>query len=485
MNSWSPLPHHAPIRREFQLSIIQRFEKHLPGYPQGDPATVRNAADSFRTLAKGLGNIGDIVNSRVVLLTNSWVGSDQVAFLGEWSKFRQGIADAALHITTVATHLDDFADSLDAARAKYNAALISETITVAAGLAFTVITFGASDELAAGEVLAEATRAVIAAEGAIATIEALLVGALDLLLAILPRLLVYFGINVVAQGIGGAIAYPDHSLLGHIDYLAALENAAMVVAPETVAGAVGRLAEEGTRANLALRVGSAAVTSSALNAGVQELTTGHVDLTGVLVAGGMDGLFESVTGTHAVMGKLQSLVGLKRTHSATESQLAAIPALRDRTYVPLDSTRAAIPDAVWNGAPLTRGKTLDAIIRADLQHQRPGTGIVERPNGVADGQTVNLMNMPSGVITHVRTIDPRAASYRNPEKFYGSLAADARALAKTSGHSYAGIDIQPSDVVTKELFIAMPQTGLTPGQAQSLARLIEHFPELNVQLVIL
>jgi hypothetical protein len=40
-------------------------------------------------------------------------------------------------------------------------------------------------------------------------------------------------------------------------------------------------------------------------------------------------------------------------------------------------------------------------------------------------------------------------------------------------------------VVTKELFIAMPQTGLTPGQAQSLARLIEHFPELNVQLVIL
>lgn len=257
------------------VSVESVITRDLPGWPQGDPGELRAAANCWTTVAGGVRSLTEDTHSRIGALSASWQGDAKTAFEQEWTNLGGAVYQGCDELCNVANALHQAADKLESAQHAYEVAVGAATVTAVVGIAATFITFGASDEVAAGavagevaaaaEVAAEATAAASSALSALATIAQQMVA----------RFVVFLGVDLAAQGGIGAVVYPDHNPFGHINFDSALSVAVGMAMPGLAGGSgLARIAAGGV----------AGATADAL---AQEITTGKIDPGEILFNGAL------------------------------------------------------------------------------------------------------------------------------------------------------------------------------------------------------
>ena len=225
------------------MSVVDKIEKRLPGYPKGHPDEIRQAAAAFRTLSQGVGSLADDGQKTIAARTAGWQDPAKDAFFAEWAGFRDALDELSGNLVATADKLDKLADEIDDAKRKYDAAIIAVGVTVTVGVAFTFLTAGLSDEAAATAVEAEVSGVAAALETAMSTAAQLLAASSELIGSTATRLIVGFAGNVAAQSFADVVVYPDHNPLSHIDLAAAAAGTAGTVGEAGLVRLFGRLGE--------------------------------------------------------------------------------------------------------------------------------------------------------------------------------------------------------------------------------------------------
>lgn len=188
----------------------------------------------------------------------------------------------------LATSLRNAADKLEAAIDAYDVALAAAGITIAVGLAATIISFGTSDAAAGAAAGAEVEGAVIVAEEATSAASAALTAALAVARQIVVKFVVFLGVDLTAQAATSAIVYPDHNPFTHLDFKSAILVAGGMALPGAVGGSLTR------------QVLVNGVIGAGYDAAAQEITTGKIDPVQVLFSGAA---FAGFTGITALGGR--------------------------------------------------------------------------------------------------------------------------------------------------------------------------------------
>jgi nucleoid-associated protein YgaU/uncharacterized protein YukE len=152
--------------------------------PGGDPAAIRAAATSCRTLATELGGVISALDPVAADLAKSWKGvagaedqSASAAFQKAWTKFSGAIGEYAQGLEGAAAKLDEVADAIQSADEQ--AARLKEMAlaALAVGAGLTLFTFGISDATAEAAAMAD----VAVATGEMSELAAALSFAVDAL----------------------------------------------------------------------------------------------------------------------------------------------------------------------------------------------------------------------------------------------------------------------------------------------------------------
>lgn len=272
------------------MGVEEAIEQHLPGYPEGEPGDIRDAARAFEAAASSLEWVFGSLTSEVAGVNSSWQAADYDAFRQEFAEFRATAAEFEGQLRDTATQLYRMADELEAAQTEYRNALIEIGISVALGVAFSVITFGAGSGASAAVVAARVAvviKTITSLRTAVAV--ALRLGA-EFVRHITPRLAVFAGSDIAAQAVSGAITRPDHNPIKGIDLQQSAIVAASGVAAGGLSGLFGRLAQSSSPLRQAgARTAGGALGSVGVDVGQQAALTGKVDTRQVVVTGLLDG----------------------------------------------------------------------------------------------------------------------------------------------------------------------------------------------------
>lgn len=136
-------------------------------------------------------------------LKAGWTGTASDGFQAWGGQLAHSLTDSAEQCDRVAGQLDEVAVRVRSTNDQVRERYLAIGVTVAAGVAFTVMTLGVSDAAAGATMTAEATEA--------ASVVATLTTFFN---SLLGRWVVAFGINLVATGVEKAWVNPDHNPVG-------------------------------------------------------------------------------------------------------------------------------------------------------------------------------------------------------------------------------------------------------------------------------
>jgi len=410
------------------VSVESFITKHLPGFPQGSPEELRAAADCWAGVAGSLRTTVDDAKGRINGLTGSWQGDGKNAFEVEWGKLADAVDQGCDEMSNVASQLRQAAGKLEDAQRAYEVAAGAAAVTAVVGVAFTLVTFGASDEAAGAGVAAEmAAAAEAAAEAATLATTAFSV-ALDIAVQICTRFVVFLGVDLTAQAAIGAIVYPDHDPLGHLNMRAAVAVA--------VGGAVPELPVSGLT-----KIALAGATAAGFDAAGQEIATGHVDPGEVLFNGVVGGATAGVfVGTKALLPKIRG------TGDPVAGSGDPVPG-------------SGLPDPNFDSL-----KPAEQASLLRLREKNPDLGIVAAPRGLhgedpgyeyvdAQGNTYDQMGHP------------------NASKFWATQRQrflDQIRIHLTKSADYVVIDLN----------------GFTPEQIAEVSQYVDSLPEADQARII-
>ena len=152
--------------------------------PGGDPAAIRAAATSCRTLASELGGVISALDPVAADLQTSWKGvagaedqSASAAFQKAWGKFSRAIGEYAQGLEAAAAKLDEVADAIQNADEQAERLKEMALAALAVGAGLTLFTFGISDATAEAAAMAD----VAVATGEMSELAAALSFAVDAL----------------------------------------------------------------------------------------------------------------------------------------------------------------------------------------------------------------------------------------------------------------------------------------------------------------
>jgi WXG100 family type VII secretion target len=247
------------------MSAISTITKHLPGWPQGSPGQIQDAAAIWRTAAGQLAAVTDEMQRQIDSLGATWQGPGKTSFMGEWTRLAAAAREAGARLEDLATSLSNFADQLLNAQRRYKEVEGAAAVTLVIGVATSFLTFGASDaaagEAAAGEVSAAVGEAVEATSMAALALQA----AEDIAIQIVTRFAVFSAVDLVAQGAISALVFPDHNPFSHLDLRAAPAAGLDQAAPELdLESPAAKMVAQG-------------LTEGGFNAASQLAGTGHID----------------------------------------------------------------------------------------------------------------------------------------------------------------------------------------------------------------
>lgn len=127
--------------------------------PGGDPGVLRARAGDWRTAASGLRDRRQRLEGVVTSTVARWEGSASGAFATYWTELSTGVEETAAAFDEVAGGLDEIADEIERVNEEVHQIYVEIGITVAAGVALSVVTMGFSGLLSAGAAAAGAARA--------------------------------------------------------------------------------------------------------------------------------------------------------------------------------------------------------------------------------------------------------------------------------------------------------------------------------------
>jgi len=152
--------------------------------PGGDPAAIRAAATSCRTLATELGGVISALDPVAAGLEKSWKGvagaedqSASAAFQKAWGTFGGAIGEYAKGLDGAAARLDEVADAIQSADEQAERLKEMALAALAVGAGLTLFTFGISDATAEAAAMAD----VAVATGEMSELAAALSFAVDAL----------------------------------------------------------------------------------------------------------------------------------------------------------------------------------------------------------------------------------------------------------------------------------------------------------------
>ena len=184
--------------------------------PGGDPSVLRRAAEAWRQTAVLLRGTAGALDSAVRPTAARWHGQAGSAFAHHWRQLHHSIEEGAATFDQVAASLDEIAAQIEAANEQVHQLYAAIGVTVALGVAMSLVTVGVGSAGAAAAVTAQAGRAatIVARLGNLLTISArTMSGFRAAFLAFSQRWALAAAGNVVATGAQKAVFEPSHNPL--------------------------------------------------------------------------------------------------------------------------------------------------------------------------------------------------------------------------------------------------------------------------------
>jgi uncharacterized protein YukE len=221
--------------------------------PPGDAGRVRAVAAYWRDAADQVQHLTDSAGISVATLASSWSGPASTGFAATWRALAAHLADGSGQLRAAAEALDRAARAIEEAKARYWQLMAGAGVGVAAGVLLTPVTLGASDVIAEGAVAGELAVLLASLADALGVEASILAGIAATAGRLLAAFTVQTGAMAATDVVTGAVLFPDHDPLGHVDVRRALQIGAVgaVAAPlgatlaRGLAGAAPRLAEPG------------------------------------------------------------------------------------------------------------------------------------------------------------------------------------------------------------------------------------------------
>jgi WXG100 family type VII secretion target len=208
------------------MSAESVITKYLPCYPQGSPGELRYAATVWRAVAEQVRTQIEDTKRQVAPLAATWQGAAKTAFEAQWTRFAAAVLDGCDDLDHVASSLGDYATKLEDAQHVYDLVAGGAALTVVAGVALTVFTFGASDAVAAEAVSTEVEAGAAAVEEADSILSELLDMLADNCQDLLRKTLISFTASLVEQAGTNYINDPNQSFFNDVKEVSPTEAAA-------------------------------------------------------------------------------------------------------------------------------------------------------------------------------------------------------------------------------------------------------------------
>jgi hypothetical protein len=163
------------------------------------------------------------------------------------------------------------------------------------------------------------------------------------------------------------------------------------------------------------------------------------------------------------------LAGMGRTGASAKLLMkAGIPA--DRIRVLDEEARAQIGNLhVWDLEPKVRGRFIERGVAADIKANDAGAIWLEevRPNH----ERLDLHSY-GGWMHSIKSLDPASPSYANPSALRSKVNSYMQSVAQYNDFKTIGnIPVDPAEIQIREVTLAIPDSGVTEGQAAVLREL--------------
>jgi hypothetical protein len=129
----------------------------------------------------------------------------------------------------------------------------------------------------------------------------------------------------------------------------------------------------------------------------------------------------------------------------------------------------AAEESVWTLAPTARGFAIESKLGGNLP---PGFRVIDRFN--------------NGVATSIKSVDLKAPTYQNLQLLTNKLDGFVDDVKAWQGcpRPYAGVDIQPNLVLSKQVQVAVPQGAMTPAQQSVFSAAVQRAQNFGIKLII-
>lgn len=411
--------------------VEEIFQDFAPGYPDGDPATIRSGATAWRAVARDLrGAIDQLDNTQRVVAAN-WRGADYEAFRHEYSGLATDVREFAGKIDEFAGQLDSLASGLQDAQAEYKAASAEVAFTVAIGIGLTVITGGLASAPAGAAVAAQLASATSRVAVILARVLSVM-RTLSLALSGFKGLFVIgFASNTLAQGVANEIVYPDRGFFDKLSFQDALVSGISFGTLGTTASVVSKLNMGNAALNATVRGSAMAATSAGLDGGLQVVQTGHIDFGRVLFSGGV------------------GFLGGASIPTASASRLTVVRITNEQN--------GSIAEFTLNGTGRTLIARIDDIKPVDLT--------VAAPRNAALARSVRLLGLEGDDAGHLlarllggpevapnyvpQNFSINRGAYRNFEKMLADLASSGSKVSLEIRPAWGSSPVRPTGLNVK------------------------------------
>jgi hypothetical protein len=102
----------------------------------------------------------------------------------------------------------------------------------------------------------------------------------------------------------------------------------------------------------------------------------------------------------------------------------------------------------------------------------------------ATATTYDFWNPDTGMATSAKTLDTTTpASIANPELLYSSLQRNINAIIDFNGYQLSGTSLQPGDILSSELRVAVPED-TTLAQWQQINRAVQYGTDNGINVIV-